>query len=175
MKKHTSKIAATVNTTHTRKGDNRMTVQKVTHPAKKATRIFVTCENPMGKGLHQEQVESILKQLNTTYYIFVYGQYMYPLNGFHSEPLRYLQVYMELASPANPEQIKAAFQAEQYEVPHPDCPSVMNRNWLAKIDYFRAYEFSECPEYSPIESGICPGDVATWDSISRIWRPSWTW
>ena len=68
---------------------------------------------------------------------------------------------MELASPANPEQIKAAFQAEQYEVPHPDCPSVMNRNWLAKIDYFRAYEFSECPEYSPIESGICPGDVAT--------------
>lgn len=67
MKKHTSKIAATVNTTHTRKGDNRMTVQKVTHPAKKATRIFVTCENPMGKGLHQEQVESILKQLNTTY------------------------------------------------------------------------------------------------------------
>lgn len=167
MKKHISNTAATVNTTHTRKGDNRMTVQKVTHPAEKATRIFITCENPMEKGLHQEQVESILKQLNTTYYIFVYGQYMYPMNGFHSEPLRYLQVYMELASPANPEQIKAAFQAEQYEVPHPDCPSVMNRNWLAKIDYFRAYEFSECPEYSPIESGICPGDVATLEQYQQ--------
>ena len=87
MKKHISNTAATVNTTHTRKGDNRMTVQKVTHPAEKATRIFITCENPMEKGLHREQVESILKQLNTTYYIFVYGQYMYPLNGFHSEPL----------------------------------------------------------------------------------------
>ena len=67
MKKHISNTAATVNTTHTRKGDNRMTVQKVTHPAKKATRIFVTCENPMGKGLHQEQVESILKPVSYTH------------------------------------------------------------------------------------------------------------
>lgn len=168
LKKYQQNNVTTANsTTHTEQGEHSMNNQTLLQQPVMATRIFITCLNPMKKGLSQERVESILKQWDITYYIFIYGIYSDGLKISESGSNAYLQVYVELKNRVNPKQLTAALMAEQYEIPHPDCLSTTMRDWITKTGFCTPYAHFEQPDSLPVEYGICPGDVAP---LSQYWE-----
>ena len=152
---------------YTGKGGPAVNDQTIVQEPAKATRIFITCMNPIAKGLLQNRVETILKQWNPIYSIFIYGHYEVEWSNNRFQPKTYLQIYMELEVPENPRQIAASFFTKQYEIPHPDCHSTTMRDWVSKTGVFTTHIHFEHPDSLPVESGICPGDIT---SLSQFWK-----